>query len=117
MGDRMESLMATGIRCRERGGRDGGRRPGERMEISMGVSLEQGRPQNLCGDPSSFLIVGDIELEATTLCSQVELPVEEGGHQSTHKTFYPKFVLLTRSIGIKMEQILRKWQNNDCPNL
>jgi hypothetical protein len=40
--------------------------------------------------------------------SQAGLPVEEGGHQPTHKTFNRKLVLPTRCIGIKMEQILRE---------
>lgn len=40
---------------------------------------------------------GDMEPEVITSCSQVGLLVERGGHQPTHKTFDPKFVLPTRS--------------------
>jgi len=38
-----------------------------------------------------FLPAGDVELEEATFCSQTGLPVEGGGHQSTHKAFNAKF--------------------------
>jgi hypothetical protein len=41
-------------------------------------------------------------------CSKAGLQKEEEGHQSTHKTFNPKFVLPTKCAGIKMEQRLRE---------
>lgn len=40
---------------------------------------------------------------------------KEGGHQPTHKTCNPKFVLPTRWAGIKKEQRLRS--SHDWPNL
>jgi hypothetical protein len=61
--------------------------------------------------------VGDIQDEMSTSCSQAELPVEGGGHKSTHKTFDPKCALPTRCAGIKMEQGLRGWPTNVWPNL
>jgi hypothetical protein len=36
--------------------------------------------------------------------------MEGGGHDTTHKTFNPKFVLPTRCTGIKMEQRLEEKQ-------
>ena len=36
----------------------------------------------------------DIETEVATPCSQERRPMEGGGHQPTHKTFDPEFVLL-----------------------
>ena len=47
-----------------------------------------------------LLTAGDMETEVSS-CSQVELPVEGGGHQPTHKGFHPKFVLPTRCTGDK----------------
>ena len=58
-----------------------------------------------------------IETEVATSCSQTRVPVEEGRHQSTHKTFNPKSVLSTRCIGIKMELRLREQLTNDYPSL
>jgi hypothetical protein len=37
-----------------------------------------------------------MEPEVATFCSQNEFPVERVGHQPTHKTFDPKFVLPIR---------------------
>lgn len=49
----------------------------------------------------------DTVTEVATFCSQTGLLIEGGGHQSTHKTFNPKFVLPPiRCTGIKMEQRL-----------
>jgi hypothetical protein len=47
----------------------------------------------------------------------VELLLERGGHEPTHKTSDPKFVLPTRSTGIETEQRLREQPTNDWPNL
>ena len=47
---------------------------------SMGVTLAE--------NPSS----GEIEPGVATSCSQAGFPVEEGRHQSTHKTFCPKSI-------------------------
>lgn len=47
---------------------------------------------------------GDIETEVVTTLNQAELSVERGGHQSTHKTFYPKLVLPGGCAGINMRQ-------------
>jgi hypothetical protein len=41
--------------------------------------------------------------EVVTSCNQVELLVEEGGHEPTHDTFNPKFVLPIRFTGKKEE--------------
>lgn len=49
-----------------------------------------------------------MEPEEATFCSQAELPVEEGGHQHTHKTFDPKFVLHTSSVGTKIEGMVNE---------
>jgi hypothetical protein len=50
-----------------------------------------------------------METEVATSCIQAGLPVEGRGHQPTHKTFFnPKFVLLTKCAGIKIEQRLRE---------
>jgi hypothetical protein len=49
-----------------------------------------------------------MEPEEAILSGQAGLPVEGWGHQLTHKTFEPIFVLSTRSRGIKMEQSLRE---------
>ena len=53
------------------------------------------------------LASGDMETEMVISYSQARLPGERGGHQPTHKTFNPKFVLPTRYTGIKMEYSLR----------
>lgn len=49
--------------------------------------------------------------------SQVELPVQEGGHQPIHKTIDPKFVLPTRGAGMQMEQRRREWPTSAWINL
>jgi hypothetical protein len=54
-----------------------------------------------------FVTSGDIETEVATYCTQAGLPEEGERHQSTHKTFNPKFVLCTRCAGIKMEPRLK----------
>ena len=64
-----------------------------------------------------LLVVGGIESEIVTFCSQAGLSVERGGYQPTHKTFNPKFVLATRCAGIKIEKRLKKWPTNDWPSL
>lgn len=56
-----------------------------------------------------------METKMATSCSQVRLPVEEGRHQPTYKTFNLKFVLLTRCARIKVEQRVRGWPTNGCP--
>jgi hypothetical protein len=63
-----------------------------------------------------MLPVGDIETEVATSCIQSELPEEEVGYQSTHKTLNPKFVQPTRCAGIKMERRLKEKPINDWPN-
>ena len=40
---------------------------------------------------------GDTELAEGASCSQAGTPVEQQGHQSTHKTFKPKCILSTRN--------------------
>jgi hypothetical protein len=40
-------------------------------------------------------IKSNMDLEVATSCSQVGLPEKGGTHQPTHRTFDPKFVLLT----------------------
>lgn len=57
-----------------------------------------------------------MEPEVTTSCCQVELLVEAAG-TLTHKTFNPKCVLPSKSLGIKIKQRLRKWQPNDLAQL
>jgi hypothetical protein len=58
-----------------------------------------------------------MEPEVVTSYSQVELSVEGGRHEPTHKTFDLKCAALpTRCRGIKMEQRLRKWSTNDSFN-
>jgi hypothetical protein len=42
---------------------------------------------------------GNMESEETTSCSQAGTPAEPLGHQPTHKTFGPKFILSTRNSG------------------
>jgi hypothetical protein len=37
--------------------------------------------------------------------------------QPIYKTLDPKFLLLSKSAGIKMEQISREWPTNAWPNL
>jgi hypothetical protein len=41
----------------------------------------------------------DMEPDEATTYSQAGSPVEQKGHQSTHKTFNPKFVLRIRNAG------------------
>ena len=41
----------------------------------------------------------DMEPDEATPYTQAESPVEQKGHQSTHKTFNPKFVLRIRNAG------------------
>ena len=42
---------------------------------------------------------GDTEHKETSSYSQAGTPVEQQGHQPTHKTFHPKFILSTRNAG------------------
>jgi hypothetical protein len=52
-----------------------------------------------------------------TSCKKVGLPLENEGHQPTHKSFNPKFVLPTRYRGINMEQRLKEQPTYEWPNL
>lgn len=52
-----------------------------------------------------------MEPEVPTHCSQASLPMQRGGLQAIHKIFNSKFVLPTRSAGIKIKQRLREWSN------
>lgn len=55
--------------------------------------------------------------EVATSYSQKGLAVEAGRHQTTRKTFSPKYVLSTGYAGIKMRQVLKEQAANDWPNL
>jgi hypothetical protein len=59
----------------------------------------------------------DMQPEEATTFSQAGSPVEGYGHQPIHKTLDPTFVLSKRSAGTNMEQRLKKWPNNNRPNL
>jgi hypothetical protein len=39
------------------------------------------------------------------------------GHQTTHTSIHPKFVLLVRTDGTRIEQRLREWPKSEWPNL
>jgi hypothetical protein len=61
------------------------------------------------GDPSIDSYQRWIQrLKWPPLVARQDLPTEGGGHQYTHKTFNPIFVLPTRCAGKKMEQRLRE---------
>lgn len=53
---------------------------------------------------------GDMEPEEVTSWSQAGIPMEQQGHQPTHKTFNPKFIQ-------GMKQRLREWPTNNQLNL
>ena len=54
-----------------------------------------------------LLAMGDMKPEPTTCFNKVKFPIEELGHQSSHKTFGLHFVLPTRNAEVKIEQNLR----------
>jgi hypothetical protein len=58
-----------------------------------------------------------MEPEVATPYSWAGLPVDRVGNKPIHKTFYPKFALLTTYAGIKMEHRWREQPTNDWPNL
>jgi hypothetical protein len=96
----------------------------ERLEIggasaSLGLAwdLRLGRLLGVYGGWGRLLAAGDMETEVVTSCSKAGLSVEGGGYQPSHKTFNPKFVITTRSAGIKMEERLKEWPTNDQSNL
>jgi hypothetical protein len=49
--------------------------------------------------------MGDWEPEIVTSCSQARLPMEEFGHQPSHKTFDPQFVLTYKRFRLKTAEI------------
>lgn len=57
------------------------------MEASLGLARDLGGSGESIG---MTLAAGDVETEVATSCSQEGLPVEEGGHQSIHKSLWPK---------------------------
>ena len=63
-----------------------------------------------------LLAIRDMETDIATSYIQAGLPVVGQGHQLTHKTSNPKFVLPTRCAGIKIEQRLREVTTSDCPS-
>lgn len=89
------------------------------LQIGCFRDLELGEASDgLWGWPLLRLpALGDMDTEVLTCCSQEGLPVEGLGQQLIHKTLNPKYVLLTRCLGTKIEQRLRKWPTNDCPKL
>jgi hypothetical protein len=56
---------------------------------------------------------GDTEPEAAILCNQARLPMEELGHQTSHKSFDLQLVLPTRCAGVKVVQKLWEWPTNN----
>ena len=48
----------------------------------------------------SFDSIGGMEPKEPTTCTVAGSPMEQWGHQSTHKTFNPKFILSTRNAGM-----------------
>jgi hypothetical protein len=57
-----------------------------------------------------FLAMGELELAIS--CDQRRLPMEGLWYQTSHRTFNPQSVLLTRCTGVKLERNLRKWPTN-----
>jgi hypothetical protein len=47
--------------------------------------------------------MGNMEPENTISSNQKRLPTEELGHQSSHKTFDPQFILSSRCAEVKMD--------------
>jgi len=68
--------------------------------------------------PHGLRLVDSIGLLVVSLTpvARQDFQRREGRHQSTHKTFNPKFVLPTSCVEIKMEQILRKKPTKNCLN-
>ena len=46
--------------------------------------------------------IGNVGPEEATSCSQARSLMEQQGHQPTHKTFHPKFVLSRRNVGMEL---------------
>jgi hypothetical protein len=61
-----------------------------------------------------ILAAGNMDTDVATSSTQEVYPVQEGGHQPTHKTCD---LDLQYSSGINIEQNLREWPTNDWPNL
>jgi hypothetical protein len=49
--------------------------------------------------------MGVIKPETTTAYNQIRFPMKGLGHQPTHKSLHPQFVLPTRYAGVKMNRI------------
>ena len=55
---------------------------------------------------------GDMKQEMAIYCNQARLPMEGVGHQPSHKTLDPQFVMPTRCAVVKVVQKLWKWSTN-----
>lgn len=66
-------------------------------------------------------IIGDMEPEETTSCSQAEIPVGRKRHQPTHKKFQPKMYPVQKKKkkmqGQGTEEKLREWPTYNWSNL
>lgn len=58
-----------------------------------------------------------MEPELAISCNQAGLPVEGLGHQPSHKTLDPQFVLPTRCAGVKVAKKLWEQPTNDWSSL
>jgi len=57
-----------------------------------------------------------LEPEMNISCNQERFLMKELGHQQSHQTFDPQFVLPTRCAGVKMSR-LERWPINDWSSL
>jgi hypothetical protein len=61
--------------------------------------------------------MGNMKPEMSISCNQERFSMEGMGHQSYYKNFILQLLLPTRCAGVKLEQILREWPNNDWTSL